>query len=118
MKPIPLRVFFLGLIFTICYALIPAAILTWRWVVLWQDWPDWRVLGPVVYSTGGLGVVAYIARYRAYLELPPTWSQAWELAEGARKRETTVQTVNKPDAAPTITTTVKETQIIPPADPV
>lgn len=117
MKPIPLRVFLLGLLFTIAYALVPAAFVTWKWVTLWHDWPDWRILGPLVYSTGGLGVTAYVLKYRALLQLPPDWSQAWQLAQGARRRETTVQTVEKQmDPPAVVTTTVKETEILKPPE--
>ncbi len=118
MKPIPLKVFLLGLLITIAYAMVPVIVLTWKWVTLWQDWPDWRILGPVVYSTGGLGTVAYIMQYRAYLQLPPEWAEAWKLAEGVRKRETTVQTVAKQSNPPSVvTTTVKETEILKPQEP-
>lgn len=117
MKPIPLRVFLLGLLWTVVYGMLPVGVMVWRWVELWKDWPDWRVIGPAVYTSAGLGAFAYWRKYQAQLELPPDFQWARELADGVKRRETTVQTVEKQADPPAIvTTTIKETEIVKPPE--
>jgi hypothetical protein len=112
LQRIPLKVFLLGLLWTLCYGALPVVVMVWKWVELWQDWPDWRVIGPAVYTSVGLGVFAYWRKYQALLQLPPDIEWARQLA-GDVKRETTVQTVEKQMDPPAIvTTTVKETEIV------
>ncbi len=117
MKPVPLRIFILGLLWAIFAAMLPVGVVLWRWVSLWQDPPDGRILGPLAVTCAASGIVGYWRKNKALFQLPPDLEAARELA-GAVKRETTVQTVEHQEhPSATVITTVKETETLPPKEP-
>ena len=108
MKPIPISVFILGLGWAMVSAMLPVGVLLWRWISLWQDSPDWRIIGPVAVTCAGTGAFGFWRKYNAQISLPPSWAQARDLV-GALKHETTVETERRlPETA-----TVKQTQNLP-----
>ena len=110
-KMISIRVFILGIIgWTLVSAFIPISTLLYRWITLWQDAPDWRIIGPVAMTSGIAGAVAFVLKYRALVQLPPAWAEAAELISGM-KRETTVAVLSP---SGNTLTTVKETEMVPP----
>ena len=113
---IPIRVFLLALVWAAVSAMAPVGVLLWRWISLWQDAPDWRIIGPVAVTCAGTGAWGFWQKYKAQIALPPSWAQAQELVSQV-KTVTTTETVEKqlhPTA--TVTTTVEETKIsTPPA---
>ena len=111
MDQIPLRVFILGLVWAAVSAMLPVGVLIWRWISLWQDSPDWRILGPVAITCAGTGAWGFWQKYKAQIALPPTWAQARELVNQV-KTVTTTETVEKhTQPTATVTTTVEETKI-------
>lgn len=113
MSQIPLRVFLLALVWTTVSAMAPVGVLLWRWISLWQDPPDWRIIGPVAITCGGIGAWGFIQKCKAQIQLPPAWAQARDLI-AQMKRETTVVTEEQQKNPPAkVTTTVKETEMVP-----
>jgi hypothetical protein len=113
MKQIPISVFLLALLWAAISAMAPVGVLLWRWVSLWQDPPDWRIIGPVAITCAGTGAWGFYQKYKAQIALPPAWAEARDLLS-QMKTVTTVETVEQqthPTA--TVTTTVQETKMTP-----
>ncbi len=92
MKPVPLKVFLLGMLWAIVYAMAPVGVVIWRWVELWQDKPDMRILGPMAITCAAMGAVGYWRKYSALVRLPPDWAQAREMAQSVTITQTTTAT--------------------------
>jgi len=111
---IPISVFILGFFWAIGYALVAPGTLVFGEMLRWKP-IDWGAVEQLAVVNGLLGIAAYWRKYAALLKLPPGFQEAKDLADGARVRTTTVATTGKADDPnPTVTTTIKETQVVPP----
>ena len=82
---IPISVFLLALLWATISAMAPVGVLLWRWISLWQDSPDWRIIGPVAITCAGTGAWGFWQKYKAQIALPPVWAQAQALARSLAK---------------------------------
>ena len=111
MKPIPFKVFLIGLMWAACSGLSAGFALLIAWVQTYSDPPDWNLIGKT--AAGGVifAVGAYWRKYKAQIALPPDWAEARDLV----RTVTTVETVEKQLHPPTtVTTTVEQTTTGPP----
>lgn len=107
---IPFRVFALGMLWAIVSAMAPVGVLLWRWISLWQDPPDWRIIGPVAITCAATGAIGFWRKYKALLQLPPTFQLALDLATQIKTVKTTETVEHQQYPAATVTTTVEETK--------
>ena len=110
---IPLSVFALGILWAAISAMLPVAVLLWRWVSLWQDPPDWNVVGPVALTCAGTGAWGFWQKFKAQIALPPKWAQARDLVAQVKTVKTTETVVQQTHPTATVTTTVEETRTTP-----
>jgi hypothetical protein len=82
---ISLRVWLLGLLWTVAGALLPSGSAIVFWWAGMASKPDWPTLRTHAISTGLLMAGAYWRKHKALLTLPPVLQQAKELAQEAHQ---------------------------------
>ena len=117
-KKIPIGVFLLGLLFTAGIPVVPCATMVWEMHNTGTHKINWQLVWHQAVLWGGGVFWAYIARYKAYIKIPPFIEEAWLLRRGIIKT-TVLSTGRADDPNPIITTKIEETHATPaaPVDP-
>lgn len=111
MDKIPLKVFLLGMIWTVCLSMAPVGVMLVYWLQHWDDAPDWNMFAQVFVTCAIGAVVAYWRKYKALLALPPSLEMARELATQVKTVTTTEMVEHQTHPTATVTTTVEQTTV-------